>query len=91
MSQYCIEGRNVVIYDLEVLQNIFIMVCRDLKTGDQKVYEISNRKNDIEIIKSMFNKVNSVYCGYNNHHYDDIIINFILSYYPKGKSVSPMV
>lgn len=91
MSQYCIEGRNVVIYDLEVLQNIFIMVCKDLKTGDQKVYEISNRKNDIEIIKSMFNKVNSVYCGYNNHHYDDIIINFILSYYPEGKSVSPMV
>ena len=91
MSQYCIEGRNVVIYDLEVLQNIFIMVCRDLKTGDQKVYEISNRRNDIEIIKSMFNKVNSVYCGYNNHHYDDIIINFILSYYPEGKSVSPMV
>lgn len=77
-----IKGLPVCVYDIEVFPNVFHCTVKD--TENQKLYkfEISSRTKDIDKLVDYFyvNKNDHIMCGYNNHHYDDIIINYILSY-----------
>ena len=75
-----IHNKQVVIYDIEVFPNVFHCTCKN--TEDEKIYkfEISERKNElINLVKFFINK-NFIFAGYNNHHYDDVIINYIIDY-----------
>lgn len=70
------KKKRLVIYDLEVLPNYFCGVFEAIDSDKCIVYEISKDRNDSYLIKAMANNFTLV--GYNNHHYDDVFINFLL-------------
>lgn len=69
-----------MIYDIEVFPNTFHCVL--LNTDDEELYkfEISERKNQIRELVQFFTNPKYLLCGYNNKHYDDVIINYIIDY-----------
>ncbi len=69
-----------MIYDIEVFPNVFHCVVKD--TDNEKLYkfEISERINQIEPLVTFFTNKNYLLCGYNNKHYDDVVINYIIDY-----------
>lgn len=69
-----------MIYDIEVFPNVFHCVVKDTNTGELYKFEISERKNQIEQLVQFFTSSNNLLCGYNNKHYDDVIMNYIIDY-----------
>lgn len=69
-----------MIYDIEVFPNTFHCVL--LNTDNEELYkfEISERKNQIRELVQFFTNPRYLLCGYNNKHYDDVIINYIIDY-----------
>lgn len=69
-----------MIYDIEVFPNTFHCVL--LNTDNEELYkfEISERKNQIQELVQFFTNPKYLLCGYNNKHYDDVIINYIIDY-----------
>lgn len=69
-----------MIYDIEVFPNTFHCVL--LNTDNEELYkfEISERKNQIRELVQFFTNSKYLLCGYNNKHYDDVIINYIIDY-----------
>lgn len=69
-----------MIYDIEVFPNTFHCVL--LNTDNEELYkfEISERKNQIRELVQFFTNPKYLLCGYNNKHYDDVIINYIIYY-----------
>ena len=85
-----IRNRIVVVYDIEIFPNCFHCCCKDTESGELYKFEISERKNQIDELVDFFHYDRSdelrhtkMFCGYNNHHYDDVIINYIIDYYYK--------
>ena len=78
-----IKNRPVVLYDIEVFPNCFHCTCKDSENHKLYKFEISNRKNQLEELVDFFyyKRVERVICGYNNKHYDDIIINYMIRFY----------
>lgn len=76
-----IRNKVVFVYDLEVFPNLLTCTCYNSESKKIGTWEISDRKNDLpEISKGFLNK-RIMWCGYNNIHYDDPIINYILLNY----------
>ena len=79
-----IRKDKVVVYDIEVFPNVFHCCCKDTETGRLYKFEISERKNQLEDLVGFFLSEGQqnmrMFCGYNNHHYDDIVINYIIDY-----------
>lgn len=75
-----IRNMVVCVYDIEIFQNCFHCCCKDTKTGELYKFEISERKNQLRELVEFFQRP-YLFCGYNNHHYDDVIINYIIDYY----------
>ena len=75
-----IHNKTVMIYDIEVFPNTFHCVL--LNTDNEELYkfEISERKNQIRELVQFFTNPKYLLCGYNNKHYDDVIINYIIDY-----------
>lgn len=77
-----IKGLTVIVYDIEVFPNVFTCTVKNTETGDVYTFEISRRKNMIHNLYCYFmteyNNSHYIFCGYNNHHYDDVIINYLL-------------
>ena len=69
-----------MIYDIEVFPNVFHCVVKDTNTEELYKFEISERKNQIEQLVQFFTSPNNLLCGYNNKHYDDVIMNYIIDY-----------
>lgn len=69
-----------MIYDIEVFPNTFHCVL--LNTDNEELYkfEVSERKNQIRELVQFFTNPKYLLCGYNNKHYDDVIINYIIDY-----------
>ena len=85
-----IRNRIVVVYDIEIFPNCFHCCCKDTESDELYKFEISERKNQIDELVDFFHYDHSyelrhtrMFCGYNNHHYDDVIINYIIDYYYK--------
>ena len=78
-----IHNKNVVIYDIESFPNYFCCTCKDTETKQLRTFEISYQRNDAEMITDYFLTKDLLLCGYNNHHYDDVIINYIIDYHNK--------
>lgn len=81
----CIRNSIVWVYDIEVFPNVFHCCYKNSETHEINKFEISKRKNQIiELVDFLMDKNdNKLICGYNNHHYDDLIVNYIIDYYRK--------
>ena len=75
-----IKERPVALYDIEVFPNCFHCTVSDSESHKKYKFEISNRKNQLEELIDFFyfKRTEHVMCGYNNHHYDDIVINYMI-------------
>lgn len=75
-----IKERPVALYDIEVFPNCFHCTVSDSESHKKYKFEISNRKNQLEELVDFFyfKRTEHIICGYNNHHYDDIVINYII-------------
>ena len=80
-----IKDLKVVVYDIEVFSNCFHCCCKDTELGTIIKFEISERVNQLDELVDFFHYKNEdkMFCGYNNHHYDDVIINYIIDLYYK--------
>lgn len=75
-----IRNKIVYVYDIEVFPNCFHCTVKNSETGEYYFFEISERKNNVDELILFFTDNNKLFCGYNNKHYDDPIINYILDY-----------
>lgn len=71
------------VYDVEVFPNFFSVTIKNTESGNYKQYEIGERRNDLPDIAKLFLHKGIMFCGYNNKHYDDGIIAYILINYKK--------
>ena len=78
-----IRNLSVFIYDIEVFPNFFSITVKNTESGNYKFYEISERRNDLSAIAKLFLHKGIIFCGYNNSHYDDALIAYILINYKK--------
>lgn len=80
-----IHNKSVTVYDIEVFPNCFHCTCRDTETNRLYTFEISQRKNQLTELVDFFYYQNGdrIFCGYNNKHYDDVIINYVIEYREK--------
>lgn len=78
-----IRNLSVFIYDIEVFPNFFSITVKNTESGNYKFYEISERRNDLSAIAKLFLHKGIIFCGYNNSHYDDCLIAYILINYKK--------
>lgn len=86
-----IRNSVVIVYDIEIFPNVFHCTCKDTETNKLYFFEISNRKNQLtELVDFFFfkNTGDKMFCGYNNKHYDDVIINYLIDFYYKMDSLS---
>ena len=77
----CIRKCPVITYDIEVFPNVFHCCCKNTETGQLYKFELSERKRDLISLVYFFMEKNVIFCGYNNKHYDDVIINYIIYHY----------
>ena len=77
----CIRNKPVWTYDIEVFPNVFHCCCKNSETGELYKFEISERKDQLTELVDFFMESSKIMCGYNNHHYDDLIINYLIDYY----------
>ena len=78
-----IKNEAVVVYDIEIFPNCFHCCCKDTETQELYKFEISKRKNQLTMLIDFFISKGTMFCGYNNHHYDDVIINYIIDFQDK--------
>lgn len=65
------------VYDIEIFPNLLLIVFKSIHTGEISVVEKSVRRDNTRHLKELVS--NNLLIGYNNHEYDDIIINNILA------------
>lgn len=65
-------------YDIEVFPNCFHCCVKNTETKEILLYECSHRKNNLKELVELFESKNIMFCGYNNIHYDNPIINALL-------------
>lgn len=73
-----LPGKNAknYVYDLETYQNMFCGVFNS--EGQEKVFEISARKNDLEELLKFYTPENIRYCiGFNNIRFDAQVLHYI--------------
>lgn len=75
-----IKNKIAYVYDIEVFPNCFHMTALNTETNEYAMFEISTRKQQIEELCCYFMTKDAMFVGYNNHHYDDLIINYIMEY-----------
>ena len=77
-----IKGKTCVVFDIEVLKNVFTCTCKNTETKQITVFEISPRRVDIQELITFFYE-DFYFVGYNNIHYDNPILNYIIMLYNK--------
>lgn len=86
-----IRNSVVIVYDIEIFPNVFHCTCKNTETNQLYFFEISNRKNQLtELVDFFFykNVGDKMFCGYNNKHYDDVVINYLIDFYYKMDALS---
>lgn len=84
-----IRDKKVYVYDVEIFPNCFHCCCKDTDSGQLYKFEISERKNQLMELVDFFyyDNTDKMFCGYNNLHYDDVIINYIIDFNMKLDSL----
>ena len=81
-SETVINMKKNYVYDLETYQNLFCGVFNN--DGQEKVFEISARKNDYEDLLNFYNSDNIRYAiGFNNVKFDAQVLHFLTVNKPK--------
>lgn len=75
-----IKGLIVQVYDIEIFPNCFSLTIKNTETKEFQFFELSDRKNNLVDLVSLFLNKRYIFCGYNNIHYDNPIVNFIIEY-----------
>lgn len=75
-----IKGLIVQVYDIEIFPNCFSLVIKNTETKEFQFFELSDRKNNLVDLVPLFLDKRYIFCGYNNIHYDNPIVNFIIEY-----------
>ena len=70
----------VQVYDIEIFPNCFSLVIKNTEIKEFQFFELSNRKNNLVDLVPLFLDKRYIFCGYNNIHYDNPIVNFIIEY-----------
>ena len=70
----------VQVYDIEIFPNCFSLTIKNTETKEFQFFELSNRKNNLVDLVPLFLDKRYIFCGYNNIHYDNPIVNFIIEY-----------
>ena len=70
----------VQVYDIEIFTNCFSLTIKNTETKEFQFFELSNRKNNLVDLVPLFLDKRYIFCGYNNIHYDNPIVNFIIEY-----------
>ena len=76
-----IKGKTVFVYDLEVFPNLFTCAVKNSESKNKKVYEISERKNELEELVKLFKNKCIFWATYNGIHYDNALMSYILMNY----------
>lgn len=81
-----IRNKIILVYDIEVFPNVFHAVVKNTETSHILKLEISERRNDLNKILLLFHQIKHntdcgkyIFCGYNNIHYDNPIINYLIA------------
>lgn len=77
-----IKGKTCIVFDIEVLKNVFTCTCKNTDTKQITVFEISPRRVDVQELVTFFYE-DYYFVGYNNIHYDNPILNYIIMLYNK--------
>ena len=75
-----IKGLIVQVYDIEIFPNCFSLTIKNTETKEFQFFELSDRKNNLVDLVPLFLDKRYIFCGYNNIHYDNPIVNFIIEY-----------
>ena len=70
----------VQVYDIEIFPNCFSLTIKNTETKEFQFFDLSNRKNNLVDLVPLFLDKRYIFCGYNNIHYDNPIVNFIIEY-----------
>ena len=70
----------VQVYDIEIFPNCFSLTIKNTETKEFQFFELSDRKNNLVDLVPLFLNKRYIFCGYNNIHYDNPIVNFIIEY-----------
>lgn len=68
-----------IIYDIECLENCFIVNLKNIDTKQKLTLEISERRNDALEFPKIFNNNNKIFFGYNCIDYDGILVAYVLT------------
>ena len=80
-----IRDKKIYVYDIEIFRNVFHCTLLDTETEELIKFECSSRKNDIENMCKFFINEDAYFCGYNNIHYDNPIINYCIEFFSNSK------
>ena len=80
-----IRDKKIYVYDIEVFRNVFHCTLIDTETEELIKFECSSRKNNIEDMCKFFINEDAYFCGYNNIHYDNPIINYCIEFFSNSK------
>lgn len=102
-----IRNKPVLVYDIEVFQNIFHCAVKNTETNEIYKFEISKRKNQLSELVSFFQQFDNregswnesyttdyqfdtkvIFAGYNNIHFDNPIVNYMIDYYYRLSKLS---
>lgn len=102
-----IRNKPVLVYDIEVFQNIFHCAVKNTETNEIHKFEISKRKNQLSELVSFFQQFDNregswnesyttdyqfdtevIFAGYNNIHFDNPIVNYMIDYYYRLSKLS---
>ena len=78
-----IKNASVNVFDIEVFPNVFHCCCYDTELNEMFKFEISERVNQLDKLVDFFLDKSRMFCGYNNKHYDDTIVNYMIEYKDK--------
>ena len=78
-----IRNKTCFVYDVECFPNFFSVTVKNTESGNHKFYEISDRKNQLSDIVTLFLHKGIYWIGFNSMHYDSPIISYLIINYKK--------
>ena len=76
-----LKNKTVFVYDLEVFPNLFTCAVKNTESKNKRVYEISDRKNEMEDMIKLFLNKKILWVTYNGIHYDNALMSYIIMNY----------
>ena len=71
---------NIWVYDIETYRNCFLVGFKNIKTGEYRIFEISDRKNQTIALYNFLTQEVNLLIGFNNLTFDYPVIHSLLLY-----------